>query len=160
MQRTGALKLVRIEPLERDTHPSAGEQGSYALEMALMMPLYLMLVFGFISTALLLFVYCEATYAVRAAVRYASVHSAATAAPCQAADIADSATGPTSGIIVQYLSGVNGGQITVPARGCTGKNAVGSSITITVQVYYPVGLPYIGASGITLTSTASGYVLK
>lgn len=135
------------------------ESGTYALEMALMMPIYLMLVFGFTSVALLLFVYGELTYASRAAVRYASTHSKTSASPCQVTDIANPTSNPTSGIVPQLMTGISGGQLTVPAPGCTGSNAVGSLVTITVQVRYPVGLPYIAASGITLSSTASGYIL-
>ncbi len=139
-----------------------GEAGTYALEMALVMPVYLMLIFGFTSAALLLFVYGELTYASRAAVRYASVHSATNATAqspaCAAADIANSATAPTTGIVPALMTGISGGQLTVPSRGCDGTNAVGSLVTITVQVNYPLGLPYIAASGVTLSSTAKGYV--
>ncbi len=116
------------------------------------MPIYLMLVFGFTSAALLLFVYGEATYASRAAVRYASTYRDTSGNSCTEALI-KAWTAP-------LLFGASGGQTIVSAPSCTGSNTAGSSISVNVQVRYPVGLPYIAASGITLSSTASAYVLR
>ncbi len=152
------LDAARQQQAARTSQPHniccEAEGGTYALEMALMMPLYLMLIFGFTSVALLLFVYCEASYASRAAVRFASVRSATNGVytPCSAADI--------SNLVTALMPGLSGGTLSFPSYGCTGSNAAGSLITVTVQVRYPVGLPYIAASGITLSSTARGYIVR
>jgi len=63
------------------------EQGQAALEMALAMPLCLMVVIGMIQTSLMLQTYCNATYACRNAARYASLHSTTSLAPSTSTQI-------------------------------------------------------------------------
>ena len=139
------------------------EAGTYTLEMAFVMPLYLMLIFGFTSAALLLFVYCEATYACRTAVRFASVHSAAvpcntsSTAPCNANDIVN--------VLQSAMPTINGGtpNISPPTYmnpdGTAGSNAVGNIVSMNVQILYSAGLPYVRSSPITMTSSAQSYIL-
>lgn len=115
------------------------------LELAFVMPLYAMLIFGFITAALLLFVYSSITYAGRAATRFASVRSTATATPCSQADI--------NTIVQSAVPILNGGQLSSPATWNAG-NTVGSTVTVNVRVSYPSPLPFLSNSSLTLSSTA------
>ncbi len=121
------------------------EDGSSTLELAFVLPLYILLVFGFVSAALLFFVYSSITYASRAATRYAAVRSAATSTPCSQTDI--------STIVQATVPILNGGQLTSPATWTAG-NTVGGTVTVNVRVVYAAGLPFLTNSSLTLSSTS------
>ena len=134
------------------------EAGTYTVEMAFVMPLYLMLIFGFTSAALLLFVYCETTYACRAAVRFASVHSSSI--PCNASNNNPCAPADIQKVLTDAMPTINGGQFTPsgPTYGAKG-NMAGSTVSVGVQILYSAGLPYMQSSPITLSSSAQAYIL-
>ncbi|HEY1255927.1 MAG TPA: TadE/TadG family type IV pilus assembly protein [Terracidiphilus sp.] len=59
-------------------------EGSTLMEMAFMLPMFLMLVVGTIQASIVLYNYCDAVYSVRIAARYASLHSDTSGDPtCQ-----------------------------------------------------------------------------
>ncbi len=132
------------------SQPWGGENGSSTLELAFVMPLYVLLVFGLVSAALLFFVYSNITYASRAAARYAAVRSVATATPCSQADI--------NTIVQAAVPILNGGQLTSPATWTPG-NTVGGTVTVNVRVAYAAGLPFLSNSGVTLSSTAVATII-
>ena len=126
------------------------EVGSSTLELAFVMPLYVLLIFGFVSVALILFVYSDITYAGRAAARYAAVRSVATSAPCSQADI--------DTIVQAAVPILNGGQLTSPATWTAG-NTVGGTVTVNVRVAYAAGLPFLSQSSLTLSSTSVATII-
>jgi Flp pilus assembly protein TadG len=65
-------RLLRAAP---DQH------GDGLIETAVVLPVFLMILFGIAQYAIVLLAYCNATYACRLASRYASMHSASSLAP-------------------------------------------------------------------------------
>ena len=141
--------MMRAARVRRVT-PDDGEAGTYIVEVALVLPLFVTLVFGFISASLLLFVYCEVTYAAQAAARYAALRSTYSTA--------DTASGVTS-LVNTLIVSANGGTVATPAVIWDGSNVVGTGVSVTVQVSYPSSLPFLNVSRITLSSTAQSIIL-
>jgi Flp pilus assembly protein TadG len=126
------------------------ESGSDLVETALVLPLYLMLIFGITSFALLFFAYCNATFASRTAVRYAVVHSSTSLAPCNAATL--------QGIVNPLLWGApSGGVVVTPVWNPS--NTIGNVVSVTVSMTYTHGLPYINLSGLVVQVTSQGVIL-
>lgn len=126
------------------------ETGSDLVETALVLPLYLMLIFGITSFAILFFAYCNATFASRAAVRYAVVHSSTSLAPCNAAIL--------QGIVNPLLWGApSGGVVVTPLWNLS--NTIGSTVSVTIQMTYTHGLPYVSLSGLVVQVTSQGVIL-
>ncbi len=126
------------------------EQGSYLIEAALVLVLYLTLTFAMMSVALILFAYANTVYASKVAVRYAVVHSSASAAPCSKTDIQK--------LVQPYLWGAPASGITI-APTWSPSNTVGSTFSITVALSFPTSLPFVDSAGLKTTTTAQGYIL-
>jgi Flp pilus assembly protein TadG len=136
-----SAKANRIRLHSRD------EEGSELIEIALVLPIYFMLIFGFMGFAIVLFAYCNSTFAAKAAVRYAVVHSAATMYPCSATDIQN--------IVNPFLWGAPSSVLITPSW--TSSNTVGQIVTVTVKLTY-TGLPYLGTP-ISTTASSQGYIV-
>lgn len=143
--------IQRSSSVAESFRPSWGsEDGSSTLELAFVLPLYVLLVFGFINAALLFFVYSSITYASRAATRHAAVRSVATSTPCSQTDI--------NTIVQATVPFLNGGQLTSPATWTAG-NTVGGTVTVNVRVVYAAGLPLLTNSSLTLSSTSVATII-
>jgi Flp pilus assembly protein TadG len=59
----------------------ADQRGNALVEMAVVLPIFLMIFFGISQYAIVLLTYCNATYSCRMAARYASMHSGSSLAP-------------------------------------------------------------------------------
>jgi Flp pilus assembly protein TadG len=125
------------------------ESGSYILETAIALPIFLTMTFLFIGTSLVLFVYGNITYGAQAAVRYASVRSLTSQTPCTIAQIQQSA--------LSAMLTAGGGTITVLPTWSPDNN-VGSAITVAVSVNYPVVLPFLDTNSFTLASSSTGTI--
>jgi Flp pilus assembly protein TadG len=65
-----------------------GEQNGQAIiETAVVLPLFFLCVIGIFELAFMMFSYCSANYAARAAARYASIHSNTSLSPASVATI-------------------------------------------------------------------------
>lgn len=126
------------------------EEGSYVLETALVMPLFLTVIFLFISCALMLFLYGNITFASQAAVRQAAVCSLSSQAPCSTGDIQQAAVGA--------MLPTGGGIVSTSAKWSAG-NVIGSTVTVTIQLTYPVVLPYLNMSSWTIEAVSTGTIL-
>jgi Flp pilus assembly protein TadG len=115
----------RLRRLRRD------EQGQSAIEMALAMPIFLMVVIGMVQVALVVQTYCNATYACRNAARYAALHSTVSLAPITASGVQTMVKGGL------FLSG---------------------TITPTVTVQYSTG-PFVLGSTPTFSTSSSNNVI-
>lgn len=124
--------------------------GAELIEIALVLPLYFAVVFGLTSFAIVVFAYCNATFASKAAVRYAVVHSTATMQPCQTADIQN--------IVYPFLWGVPTGGASISSS-WSPANTLGSLVTVKVTLTYSAGLPYVGLGGLKATAMANGYIV-
>ena len=127
-----------------------GEGGANLIEMAIVLPVYFLLVFTLISFAIVLFAYGNATFAGKSAVRYAVVHGALSVTPCSATDLQN--------IVTPYLWGAPPGGVTVTSQ-WSPSNAVGSTVSVTVQLAYSTGLPYGYLNNLVVSTTAEGIIL-
>ncbi len=134
----------------------AGEDGSVLLETALVLPFYFLILFGLISFAMIFFGYCSATYAAKAAVRYAAVHSSTSILPCTSSTI--------QSIVTANLWAVPAG--TSPAITSTwtpqsngGGGPIGSIVSVTIKITYGTNMPFVSLPSFTGTASSQGYVI-
>ena len=71
----------------RITRRLSSERGGTIVEMAIVLPVFLIMLVGIMQCSILLFNYCNAVYSVRAASRYASLHSGSSGNPATAAAV-------------------------------------------------------------------------
>jgi Flp pilus assembly protein TadG len=127
-----------------------GESGSAIIEMAIALPLYLLLVFGCFECSLVLFHFCNATYACRHTARYASMRSTASLSPATAAQISaivkselflGSSMTPT--VTVTYLN---------VATGATSTNTVGNLVEVSASWSQTLPIPFMSTQNITIAT--------
>jgi Flp pilus assembly protein TadG len=129
----------------------SGEQGTELIEIAIVLPIYFALVFAITSFGIVMFAYCNASYAAKAAVRYAVVHSTATMNPCTATTI--------QSIVTPFLWGAPTGGVSINSS-WTPSNTVGNTVTVTVTLTYSTGLPYVSLAGFVESASATGIILN
>ena len=139
-------KALRAEKHRSD------EQGAVLVEMAFALPMFFALLFATIQFSLILFNYCNAAYACRLAVRYASLHSNQSENPATYSVI--------SGIVTQNLFLVGSENATVEwcynslcnSGQATAQNNVGAFAGVGVLYSQ---FPWWGKSGnVYFTATA------
>jgi Flp pilus assembly protein TadG len=127
------------------------QNGSAMVEYALVISLFFMLVYGFVQFCLILFVYNNATYASRVAIRYAVVHGSTATYTCTASDI--------SNIITPLLWGTPSGGATIVTT-WSPNNTPGSTVSIKVGVQYIPKLPFFPTKTFVVGTTAYGTILQ
>ena len=126
------------------------EQGGALIEAALVILLYFILIFGMMNVGIVLFAYTNTVYASKVAVRYAAVHSSASATPCTTNDVQN--------LIKPYLLGAPAGGITINST-WSPSNTVGSTFSVTVMLNFPTPLPFTNSFGLQTSTTAQGYIV-
>ena len=127
------------------------ERGSLLVETALLLPVFLVFVFGIITFAAMMFSYGNLCFATRAAARYACIHSSTSYSPATTTAI-NSVISP---FWFSYPSNTYTTNVTYGGSG----NVVGGTATVSVAVTYDLSMPFYSASGMTLTSTSSGVII-
>ncbi len=119
-----------------------------------MLPVYFMLVFGFTSFAIFLFAYCNATFASKAALRYAVLHSNTSLAPYTQTAI--------NNIVTPFLWGAPSctGCVTIVVSPLPAPNAIGTNVSVTVTLTYSTGLPYTKLTGLVASASAQGVAIR
>ena len=100
------------------------DRGGAAIEMAVVLPVFFILLFGLFSFAIILFGYGNATYASRAGSRFASLHSATSLSPCTASSV--------QSFVMPFLWAAPSGGVTV-ATTWSPSNTVGSTVNVVDQ---------------------------
>ncbi len=124
--------------------PACGELGATAIETALVLPTFFLLLFGIFNFAIVLFGYCNATYASRAAARYASLHSSTSLAP--------STTASVQSVVTPFVLATQAGATTVTTV-WTPSNTVGSTVTVSVTIAYTLGIPFSTLRNVSVGSS-------
>ena len=127
------------------------EDGSELIEVAVALPVLLLLLFGIISFGIVMFGWCNITLGSRAAARYASVHSGASLRPATTASV--------TAVVTPFLVAVqpNGAMTTVTySLG----NMVGSTVTVTVNATYATLIPFTSWQVFAVSSTAQRTITR
>ena len=127
------------------------ERGSELVELALLLPVLLLLGFVTIDSLLFFSSFIGATYGSRIAVRYAAVHGATSQNPCTASTLA--------GIVAPYTKTILSGSVQTTTT-WSPNHAVGSTVTVKVALQMNTGLPGAALQSLATTTTASGTILQ
>lgn len=121
------------------------------VEMALVLPVYFILVFGMVQLCFILFGYCNATYACRQAARYAAVHGSGAVYTCTTTDVAN--------VAKQYLWGAPKNGVTVSTTWPSGNNP-NSYVNVMITLVYPSAIPFSKMSTITVGTASTAWILQ
>ena len=130
---------------------SDGEEGSALLELALVMPVFLLVIFGILQCTLALFAYCNISYASRAAVRYASLHSSSSAAPATNASVRT--------VIDPFVWCAPANDVSI-AITWSPSNSVGSTVQVQVQMNLPLAIPFSDTQGFAIHSVSKRTIVR
>ncbi len=136
----------------RSFRDRTSDSGTALIEMAVCLPLFLALVFGMFEYSIVMFTYCNATYACRNSARYASMHSTASLSPASAPQVKalvssglflSSAITPT--INVTYIN---------PTTGVTTTNTIGNLVEVSASWSQTVKIPFGPSKSFTVGTVA------
>jgi len=117
--------------------------GQAVLEMALVMPLFILVTFGTFECGMALMNYVNACYAIRVGARYASVHSSSSLSPATTAQIQAMVTSN------MYMANVSSTTVIVSygnRSGGAGGNYVGDLVGIGLLWGQNLNIPFYGKS--------------
>lgn len=118
------------------------------LEVALVMPVFLLMIFGAMQFAIVLFGYCNGSYAVRNAARYASVHSGTSMSPATVATVQQAITPLLwMGAPVVTVSWPSG-------------NTIGAPVRISLTQTYSTLLPFASEPQLAISCSASRIIVR
>jgi Flp pilus assembly protein TadG len=126
------------------------QSGQNLVEMACAVPVFLLLLMGFMGFAIILFDYENANFACKQAARYASLHSSTSLSPCNSTQVAaivsqfQMASPQTSNISVSWPSG----------------NTIGGTVTVTVNATYPISIPFSTVSSVAISASAQRTITR
>ena len=143
-----ARRLLRAAP---------EQNGSGLIETAVVLPIYLAIVFGMSQFATVMLSYCNATYACRLASRYASIHSSSSLAPDTVAQIQGLVTSSLfiSSAITPTVS-VSYSTLTLSP----GTNVVGDMAQVAVTWNETLKLPFMKSSGFSISAKDSKVITR
>lgn len=127
------------------------QRGSAIIEMALVLPVYFLLVYGMIQLCWVMFGYCNATYASRQAARYAAVHGTGSTYTCTSTDIQN--------VALQYMWGVPRSAVTVSTSWPNGNNP-NNYLTVKISLSYPTAIPFSTLGTITVGTSSTAWILQ
>ena len=128
------------------------QTGQGLVELALVLPVFLLLLFGFISFAMVMYGLSNATFATRLLVRYACVHSSTSYRPVSTVD--------ATSLVAPYMNNFPSNTYSITPSWSTGGPAVGSNATVTIAITYHIALPGLTLSPLTVHTSASGIVVQ
>ena len=120
--------------------------GSSLVEMALVMPTFMMFVLGILKFAQIGYGYNVANYSVQQAARYASLHSGSSLVPATQSSI-ENMVMPFMGNLGATQSPANCAADNCFAATYSGTNVIGGSVTVAVGLEYCITLPYWKGNG-------------
>lgn len=152
---------MAIRRIERKRFWSA-EQGSSLVEMALVSIVLLTLVFGVFEMCLALYTYHFVSEAARDGTRYAIVRGSScqfpSACPAAASDIQSyvqnlglPGINPAAMKVTTAWAPYPAGGTCTPSASC---NNPGNQVQVTVQYQFPLSIPFIPTSTLTMSSTS------
>jgi Flp pilus assembly protein TadG len=101
------------------------ERGSTSVEVALVLPIVVLFVFGIVQFSTLTFNLNDSAYGVTEGARYAAVHGATSVQPCSAAEV--------KSIVLASMPGIPASVVTVTTT-WNPDNSPGSVVTVSVSI--------------------------
>jgi len=126
------------------------DSGSESVEIAVALPMFLMVMIGIFQFAIVMFNYESASFAIRQAARYGSTHSSTSLNPCTSAQI--------SSMAQSYLWSPTG-SATVTVNWPNG-NTVGNTIQVSVSENYSIGLFNSSVSAININNSVQYTIMR
>jgi Flp pilus assembly protein TadG len=127
------------------------EEGGALVETAVVLPVFLLLLFGFFSFAIVLEGYIAATFASWAGARFASVNSSTSLSPCTSNTVRT--------LAASYFYAVPSANETVLTTWLP-SNTVGSTVSVSVKVTYALQVPFFSQTSITVGNSAVRVVVR
>ena len=127
------------------------EEGSALLELALVMPVFLLVIFGILQCTLALFAYCNISYASSAAARYASLHSSSSTAPATVASVRT--------VVEPFVWCAPANNVVVTTT-WSPSSSVGSTVQVQVQMSLPLAIPFSDTQGFAIQSVAKRLIVR
>lgn len=115
------------------------------IEMAIVLPIFFLLLFGIFSYSIILFGRGNAICAANVAARYAALHSSTAVVPSTSASIKSYASA------FLYAAPASGTTVTTTY---SSSNTVGGTVTVTVDVTYPILIPFYGSRSLTVSASS------
>jgi Flp pilus assembly protein TadG len=134
------------------------ESGAAMIEMAIALPIYLLIVFGLFECSIVLSTYCSATYACRDGARYASLHSASSLSPASVSQI--SAMVQSELFLRATMAPTVNVTYTNPSTGATATNAVGNMVLVSASWGQTLTIPFLSSQNFTIATQAYQVVTR
>ncbi len=125
--------------------PAAGLPGQAMMEFALVVPVFVLLMFGVMDFGKALYAYSFVSYAAREASRYAAVHGQNSKQPATSAGIQSFVNNETAGLNTKRL---------VVTTTWSPDEKPGSVVKVQVQYSLPLSVPLLPATTISLWSVS------
>ena len=139
------------QPEEIRTNRLSQQRGTAMMEMALILPIYFLMVYGVFLMCFVLFGYCNATYASRIAARYGALHGTGSTYQCTGTDLQNLAK--------QFLWGAPTNGTTITPTWSPDNNP-GSTVTVKIVLVYPTAIPFSSISQVTVGTSAQEVILQ
>jgi len=136
-----------------------GESGATLVEFAFAMPILLTLIFGLIEVCMACYAHEMISEVAREATRYAIVHGST----CETGS--GSSCTATASAVNTYASSntlpnIGGGTITPNTTYPDGNEATGSRVLVQVTYVFPLSIPFIPATHLTMSSSSEMYIIQ
>lgn len=132
--------------------PHSDDCGQSLIELALVLPVFLLLTIGLMNVCIVLFGIGNLSFASRQASRYACLHSQTSVKPVDQTTI-DAMIAP---YVFKFPTNTYSNQISYSAGG----NVIGGRVTVSINITYKVTLPYLTLPAIPLSFSASGTIVQ
>jgi Flp pilus assembly protein TadG len=137
----------------------SGDEGSSLVEFALSVPVLLTFFFGLIQVSIASYTRAAISECAREGTRYAMVHGST----CETANNASCTL--TASAINSYVSSetwpnIGGGAMSVNTTFPDGNESPGSRVQVTVTYPFPLNIPSIPKSTLTMSSTSVMYIVQ
>ena len=134
------------------------EDGSELVETALVLPVFLLLLFGFINFAMILFGWCNMMYAAQAASRYISVHDPNGSYGTPDSQTMTAVTNIIKPFLFSYPANTNTVSATVGWASNTRSTYVPVAV-VSISITYRITLPGYTLNAFKISTLAQDFVL-
>jgi Flp pilus assembly protein TadG len=130
---------------------SMASRGQAMTEFSLVLPVFILLLFGTIFFGNIVYAYSYVSYAAREASRYAAVHGSTNKNPATSSSVQNFVTQETAGLNLKQLS---------VATSWSPDNNPGSTVKVQVQYNMPFSVPLVTSTTLQLISTSQMVVAQ